>query len=160
MEFVKGLIQNSKGNIMKIMNAISEWVTNDFLKWEASLGRRGSISEYAAARGVSQGLISQIMNGSKTAISYRTSLKLAELSGDYSVMDVSGYARPDGSSPGDFASLDGLPPELKAALSAAMEKIDQELKIRGITDLSSKEAMEIATSILSEAVRMERDKPG
>ena len=69
-------------------------------------------------------------------------LKLAIKFNDPEILSILGYSLPEG------VAHPSLPPSIKDSLDAAIDEIDREYKARGITELSSPEAVQIAKIIL------------
>jgi transcriptional regulator with XRE-family HTH domain len=118
-----------------------EWLFEKILEYEKSKKRRVTQTEFARYLGVSQATLSNWMNESSKP-SAQAALKLAALFDEYEVLSILGYPLPEGVS--DFS----LPPALRESFDKALDEIEREYKVRGITDLSSEEALAIAKEIL------------
>lgn len=125
----------------RFMETVGNWLENKYLDWQKEQGHRCTLDEFAEYLGFTRPYISMLMNKARKKISLKAVEQIAERTGDMSIYDAAGYLRPDGSL---------LPPGLKSALDGAIDEIEREYKSRGVTDLSSPEALEIAKRIMSE----------
>jgi len=80
---------------------------------------------------------------SPDAGAYKTTHEIAEKLNDPEILSILGYAIPGASEP-------ALPTSLRASFDTAVDVIERVYKARGITDLSSPEALEIAKTILAD----------
>jgi transcriptional regulator with XRE-family HTH domain len=71
------------------MSKISDWMNDAFLKWQTSHGRRKTISEFANHVGVSQPLMSNYLNGTRTPSGENVD-KIADVLGDeiYRILEL------------------------------------------------------------------------
>jgi len=132
-------------NILKSYNlhmekkTIGDWLFEKFQEYERKKGRRVTQTEFAKALDINQGTLSSWMNETRKP-SAEAALELAAKLDDPEILSILGYSVPDDSSP-------SLPPSLKESFNKAVDEIEREYKTRGITDLSSPEALEIAKTI-------------
>jgi transcriptional regulator with XRE-family HTH domain len=121
-----------------------KWIFEKYNAFEREKGRKVSQSQFAKVIGVHQATLSSWMNETRKP-SGEAALKLAAQFDDYEILDILGYSVPD--LPPEESSL---PPALKESFDKALDEIEREYKVRGITDLSSEEALTIAKEILEE----------
>lgn len=121
---------------------LGKWLEQQYLQWQIKNGR-ASIEEFARLLGLSQPHLSQLMQGRRKSVRRDTALRIAERLGDYEILDILGYARPD---PEDVLSR--FPPSIREPLLAAYSEWNAELVKRGITT-DSPEAEQIVREVLA-----------
>ena len=124
------------------MNRLSEWFEKKYLEWQLENGR-GSLDEFAKVIKISRGYLSQILNGDKERIGYKSALVISDILNDDSLLEILNYARPETQE--DL--IDSLPALLRSDLKSALLEIRETFKEREITS-SSEEAEALAESIL------------
>ncbi len=130
---------------MYVKTPLSEWFEKALIRYQFEIGERVSLDQFADYLGISQGYLSQLMNGARKGMGRATAIVICQKLNDYSLLDILGYARPQPEEiPVPFSSL---PPELQSLLRAALLEIDQALKAAG-AQASSAEALRISTEIL------------
>jgi len=72
----------------------SDWITKKFLDWQAQLGERKTIEDFAAYLGISRPLLNMWMNGDKPRPGRQNIKMLVELYG-LEVYDAVGEPRPN-----------------------------------------------------------------
>lgn len=77
-----------------LMSSFAAWITQRFLDWQSSTGRRKTIDEFAAYIGVSRPLLNMWMNGNQPRPGKANIKLLAEIFGD-ELYDVLELPRPD-----------------------------------------------------------------
>lgn len=125
-------------------NPLADWFEKKYLEWQLANGR-SSLDEFAKVLQISRGYLSQILNGDKEKIGYKSALIIAKTLKDDSLLELLGYSKPI-SDPPDIP-FDSLPPQLQEKLSAALEEIEQTLKTRSIQP-DTPEGLEISLSVL------------
>lgn len=123
---------------------LSEWFEKKYLEWQLINGRK-SLDEFAKILRISRGYLSQILNGDKERIGYKSALIISDTLNDDSILDILGYSKPVSDS--IKIPLDSLPPLLQERLTAALEEIEETLKTRSIQP-DSPEGLEISISVL------------
>lgn len=121
---------------------VAKFFEKHYLKWQLEFGR-GSVEEFAKRLNISQGYLSQLLNGTRKGVGYKTALRISEKLNDYTLLDILGYKRPDTES----IPLSSLPPELRERLRVALLEIEQTFKTRSIQP-DSPEGLEISVSVL------------
>jgi transcriptional regulator with XRE-family HTH domain len=121
---------------------LQDWFEKQYLRWQLKRGR-ATIEEFAEFLGISRSYLSLLLNGERTNLSKEKALDMAEKTDDSEILSILGYAVPGTSEP-------ALPPSLRVSFDAAVDMIERVYKARGITDLSSPEALEIAKTILED----------
>ena len=121
---------------------LQDWFEKQYLKWQLKHGR-ATIEAFAEFLGISRSYLSLLLNGERTNLSKEKALDMAEKMDDPEILSILGYAIPGASEP-------ALPPSLRASFDTAVDVIERVYKARGITDLSSPEALEIAKTILAD----------
>lgn len=122
---------------------LSEWFEKQYLQWQLKYGR-ATIEEFSQFLGISRPYLSFLLNGERTNLSMEKALDIAEKLNDYEILSILGYSLPEG------IADSSLPPALKESFDAAVDEIERTYKTRGITDLSSPEALQIAKKILED----------
>lgn len=126
-------------------NAALRLVRKSAHKYQYEIGERVSLDQFADYLGISQGYLSQLMNGARKGMGRNTALVICQKLNDYSLLDILGYARPQ---PDEMpVPFSALPPELQSLLRSALLEIDQALKSAG-AQADSAEALRISTEIL------------
>ncbi len=121
--------------------SFGEWFFEKLLEYEKQKKRRVTQTEFAKHIGVSQATLSSWMNETRKP-SAEAALKLSIKFNDPEILSILGYSPPEG------VAHPSLPPSIKKSLDAAIDEIDREYKARGISELSSPEAVQIAKIIL------------
>lgn len=106
---------------------LSTWLERKYLEWQLENGR-DSVAAFARHLGVQPSLISMLMTGERKSTSRKTALRIAQRLGDFEILDILGYARPE---PEEL--LAGFPAEIADPLLAAIAEARAELDARGIT---------------------------
>lgn len=75
------------------MNEFSNWITRQFVEWQANVGKRKTLEEFAAYIGVSRPLLNMWMNGNKKP--GRENIKLLAETFGLEIYDVLDMPRPD-----------------------------------------------------------------
>lgn len=122
---------------------LCEWFEKQYLQWQLKYGR-ATIEEFSQFLGISRPYLSFLLNGERTNLSMEKAIDIAEKLNDYEILSILGYSLPEG------VADRSLPPALKESFDAAVDEIEREYKTRGITDLSSPEALQIAKKILED----------
>lgn len=122
---------------------LAHWLERKFLEWQLENGR-GRIEEFAAYLGISQPYLSLLMSGKRKTLGMKKALKIAEITNDYSLLDILGYSRPE-SKPVPFSAL---PPDFVKLLEEIDLEIAKTFRERGITEYSA-EAEDVAHEVLS-----------
>jgi transcriptional regulator with XRE-family HTH domain len=115
----------------ELMPLLGKWLETKMLQWELQQGGRRNLEDFATFLGLSRSYLSEILNGSKPQISRKAALKIAQRLGDFEIMDICGYSRPD---PADL--LADFPPELRDPLLSALSEARSELVKRGTEEAS------------------------
>jgi transcriptional regulator with XRE-family HTH domain len=76
------------------MSTFSDWITKKYLNWQAEVGKRKTIDDFAAYLGISRPLLNMWMNGDKPRPGPANIKLLAELYG-HEVYDAVGIPRPN-----------------------------------------------------------------
>lgn len=117
---------------------LGKWFERKYLEYQLQHGLM-TLKDFAELLDISRSYLSLILSGERSEISEHVALNIAEVLDDYSLLNILGYKRPPATK---------LPPGLKASLDAAVDEISRKYTELGITDFSSDEALEIATTIL------------
>jgi transcriptional regulator with XRE-family HTH domain len=121
---------------------LADWFEKKYLEWQLANGRK-SLDEFAKVLQISRGYLSQIMNGDKEKIGYKSALIIADVLHDDSLLTILDYERPETQD----GLIESLPAALRSDLRSALVEIRQTFKEREITS-SSEEAEQLAESIL------------
>ncbi len=78
---------------MKKENDLAKYLESQFLSWQAQMGRRATVGEYAEYLEMGRTQLSQYMNG-QTLPKEEVTARLAKKVG-YEIYDVLNYERPD-----------------------------------------------------------------
>lgn len=133
------------GIVMFVKSPLSDWFEKALVKYQYEIGERVSLDEFAEYLGISQGYLSQLMNGARKGMGRNTAIVICQKLNDYSLLDILGYTRPQPEEiPIPFSSL---PPELQSLLRSALLEIEQTLRTRSIQP-DSPEGLEISISIM------------
>jgi transcriptional regulator with XRE-family HTH domain len=76
------------------MSTFSDWITKKYLNWQAEVGKRKTIDDFAAYLGISRPLLNMWMNGDKPRPGPANIKLLAEIYGN-EVYDAVGIPRPN-----------------------------------------------------------------
>lgn len=121
---------------------LSQWLLGKFLNWQQEKGRRASITEFAEHLEISQTYASKILSGERNSVSYQIAIKLAEKTGDMSILEILGYNNEPKNNNAP------LPPGMRDRLEAAFAEIYAQYKAAGITNPASPEAEAIAIAVM------------
>jgi len=121
---------------------LAHWLERKFLEWQLEKGR-GRIEEFAVYLEISQPYLSLLMSGKRNTLGMKKALRIAEVTNDYTILDILGYSRPE-PKPVPFSSL---PPEFVKLLEEIDLEIEKTFRERGITEYSA-EAESIAREIM------------
>lgn len=122
---------------------IKIWLLEKWHAWEVQSREKRSEAQFAQYLGVDKKALNHWMNG-RNQPSFQSALKIAETTKAPEILSILGYSLPSG-----VADL-SLPPSLKSSFDTAVDEIERTYKARGITDLSSPEALQIAKEILKQ----------
>lgn len=129
--------------MMKMKN-IADWFEKKYLEWQLEHGRK-SLDEFAKVLHISRGYLSQILNGDKEKIGYKSALIISDALNDDSLLEILNYSRPEIGS--GKISLGSLPPEIQETLTSALDEIERTFRTRSIQP-DSPEGLEISFSVL------------
>ena len=123
-------------------NRIADYFNRNYLKWQLANGR-ASIAAFAEYCFMSKGYMSGLMNGKKSSVSLVLAYQIATKLGDFEILDILNYARPDG-----IFIPASLPSELQERLRLALGEISTTIKAKSL-DPESDEALKLTSSILA-----------
>ncbi len=123
---------------MSKSSSASAWLIGKYLDWQRDTGALASMAEFARYLEVGDKALNTWINGRNNP-SYKKAVQICKKLGDFSLLEVLGYAQE--------ISLSSLPPELQALLRSALLEIEQALKRAG-AQADSMEALEISKTIL------------
>jgi len=121
---------------------VANYFEKHYLNWQLEYGR-GSVEEFAKTLKISQGYLSQLLNGTRMGVGYKTAARICETLNDHTLLDILGYPRLEI----ETVPLSSLPPELRERLREALLEIERTLKTRSIQP-DSPEGLEISVSVL------------
>ena len=122
-------------------NRIADYFNRNYLKWQLANGR-ASIAAFAEYCFMSKGYMSGLMNGKKSSVSLVLAYQIATKLGDFEILDILNYARPDG-----IFIPASLPSELQERLRLALGEISTTIKAKSL-DPESEEAVKLSSDIL------------
>jgi transcriptional regulator with XRE-family HTH domain len=92
------------------MSTFSDWITKKFLNWQAEVGKRKTIDDFAAYLGISRPLLNMWMNGDKPKPGPGNIKLLAEIYGP-EIYEVLGIPRPNPYLQIITEAFEDIPPE-------------------------------------------------
>lgn len=110
---------------------LAEWFEKKYLEWQMTNGRK-ALDDFAIVLSISRGYLSQLMNGDRRSIGYRSAVKIAKVLDDTTILDILGYDTPE-----EKINITGYP-NMSKMLTEAFDIIRE----RGIED-DSPEAVKI-----------------
>lgn len=112
--------------MLVVTNKSATWFTNKLLQYQQAEGERKTIGDFAKHMGnvVSEASLGHYLNGRRDP-SYNAAFEIAKELGDFSLLEVLGYAQPV-----DHSSL---PADFRRRLEAAEEEVNRTLEERGLT---------------------------
>lgn len=119
-------------------NPLAEYFEKNFLTWQLEHGR-STVEAFAQFLGVSKGYMSGLMNGKKTQVSPALAFVIASRLDDYEILDILGYARPDG-----IFIPSSLPSDLRERLRLALDEISSTIRQKSL-DPESDEAIALVS---------------
>ena len=134
-------------NLVIVDKKYGSWFLKKLQEYEQTKNRRVTITEFAKYVGVSQPTLSSWISETRKP-SAEAALNLANIFNDFEIMDLLDYPNPR-KFPEDVVDS-SLPPSLKLSFDAAVDEIERTYKARGITDLSSPLALQIAKEIFQQ----------
>ncbi|OGT97595.1 MAG: hypothetical protein A2X80_10000 [Geobacteraceae bacterium GWB2_52_12] len=99
------------------------------------------MKEFAAFLEVNEKTLSALMNARNLA-SQETALQISQKMGDFELLEILGYSRPDG-----IFIPSSLPSDLQSRLRLALEEISATIKAKSL-DPESDEAVKLSSEIL------------
>jgi len=105
------------------MTKFSEWITKKYLDWQANLGERKTIEEFAGYLGVSRPLLNMWMNGDRPKPGRQNIKMLVEIFG-LEIYDVIGEQRPNPYLHRISQAFENLPPEKQQQLAEEAERYE------------------------------------
>ena len=97
---------------------LADYFERNYLKYQMENGRM-SLVKFAEILKFSKSFLSQLLEGKRTKMTYHTARFVADTLGDYEIMDILNYERPD---PSDVVSK--YPPAVRSALANAVREIE------------------------------------
>jgi len=116
------------------------YLERNYLDWQRRYGL-DSLTNFAQYLEITKMYLSSLMNGRNTNVSYEKALRIAEKTGDYTILDILGYANPKA------IPASQMPEDLRSRLSAATQEITDAIVGRGL-DPDSDEALQLSLAIL------------
>jgi transcriptional regulator with XRE-family HTH domain len=112
---------------MKEKGILGNWLEKKFVAWQNEIGRRTTVKEFAEYLGVNSDYLNQLLNGNRKKCSMQVAQQIAQALGDYEIMDILGYRRPEASD-----ILAPLPASFRDPFLAALKEARSELVSKGI----------------------------
>jgi len=116
-----------------IMNKFSEWITKQFVQWQAEQGMRKTLEEFAAYVGVSRPLINMWMNGNQKPGAENIKL-LGDLFGN-EIYDALDLPRPNPHLQKINRLWEFLPEEIQIKLAKETEKYETQNELHRVQKL-------------------------
>lgn len=97
------------------MESVQNWLETKFLEYQLAHGRM-TLTEFAELLGISKGLLSQLMTGSRDTCSMKSAYQIGERLGDFSILTLLGYPVP-------IVPLEGFSSDEKVEILSWLEKV-------------------------------------
>ena len=118
------------------MNNFSSWITRKYVEWQANVGRRTTIEEFAAYLGTSRPLVNMWMNGNKKPGKENVKI-LAELFGN-EIYDILEIPRPNPYKQVIDRVWEFLPEEFQKRISEEAEQYETENISKRVSKISKR----------------------
>lgn len=105
------------------MAAFPDWITKQFLNWQAQQGKRKTVDDFAAYLGVSRPLLNQWMNGNIPRPGRENISRLADIFG-FEIYDVLELPRPNPFLQKISKMWENIPPEKQQLLVEEAERYE------------------------------------
>jgi hypothetical protein len=119
---------------------ISAYFERNYLEWQKRNGL-APLTAFADFLGMSKSHLSNLINRHRWDVSQEKANLVAERTGDYTILDILGYANPKA------IPASQMPEDLRSRLSAATQEITDAIVGRGL-DPDSDEALQLSLAIL------------